>query len=692
MMQPCPLDDLEAAFRHAELLTGSRDTKMHARCIHDQNRKAPAHKLFGNIENLWAEMQAKQEAGYGVFIVVNEGGDTDTAIINVRAVFVDADDVPLPTTWHVAPDFFVQRDATHWHAYWRVLDLAPADFSRIQKRLAAHYGTDPAVCNLSRVMRLAGTLHQKGKPVTITLIDRTNGLDAALLGHGVAELSEGLSATVPEATERPSLRRGEPVDETFLREALSFLEPDSPYPQWRDVVAAIGAANCPDAAQIAHEWSLGKLDCKKRYEGNYPVRYNGPEPVDQVLATMPPKEDGIGPGSIARLAMEAGWKGTLSPSPRAQEIFGSFAQQIMDDEVGGANDAKWRFATCDPVADANAPPISYRDDNKLWPNSPERTVTQVIAGAKCHKTNWIMAEMFRLMRNASARVLMLPLEGAYGVRTARLKALAEYYSVPLADLRGRFQVAKVTTGGMFDLSDPECTAGFASWVKGKWDCVLIDTQHRAAGRLEENSATDARTLWNAVEGIRRGGDCDVTLLHHTGKDTSKGGRGSSADLASVDQQIELTFDRASMTVAAKVTARKDGPDGFTVPFKVYQPSPNAVPILLPISTVEFESLVARQDRITPDMIGAALREMECVGRTKAVTTHALAFQILQTLDAMPTDAEAAEKAVNSLRNRILERAAKDTRIAAYGQKDGQHRTASWFWYLPEGGREEWSDV
>jgi hypothetical protein len=31
----------------------------------------------------------------------------------------------------------------------------------VQARLAAHYGTDPKVCNESRVMRLAGTLHLK---------------------------------------------------------------------------------------------------------------------------------------------------------------------------------------------------------------------------------------------------------------------------------------------------------------------------------------------------------------------------------------------------------------------------------------------------------------------------------------------------------------------------------------------------
>src|SRR3569833_3503558 len=138
---------------------------------------------------------------------------------------------------------------------------------------------------------------------------------------------------------------------------------------------------------------------------------------------------------------------------------------------------------------------------------------------------------------------MLSLEGGYGVRTMRLKALAGFYSHSLVDLIGRFQIAKVVEGGMFDLSSPACVAAFIAFLEqGNWTDVIIDTQHRAAGSLDENSATDARKLWNAVERIRGCANVNVILVHHKGKDSTKGARGSSADLASVDQQIEVNFD------------------------------------------------------------------------------------------------------------------------------------------------------
>ncbi len=110
------------------LLTGHPDTPMHIRLIHDSERSAPASKLYGTVRERWREIERGQDAGYGVFIVVNGGGDDDASITNFRAVFIDADGRP-------------------------------------------RYGTDKSVHNPSRVMRLAGTWHLKNPadPKLITI-------------------------------------------------------------------------------------------------------------------------------------------------------------------------------------------------------------------------------------------------------------------------------------------------------------------------------------------------------------------------------------------------------------------------------------------------------------------------------------------------------------------------------------------
>jgi hypothetical protein len=292
-----------------------------------------------------------------------------------------------------------------------------------------------------------------------------------------------------------------------------------------------------------------------------------------------------------------------------------------------------------------------------------------------------------------ARVLILALEGTYGVRTMRLKALAKFYNVPLCDLVGRFQVVEIQSGGTFDMSNPECVNAFADFARvGGWTDVFVDTQHRSAGALEENSATDARLFWNAVEVLRQRGQCNVVLAHHTGKDVSRGGRGSSADLASVDQQIALEFDRLNMTVTAKVTARKDGADGFTVPFRVEQPQENAVPIIVPLSVEEFQAIADSQDRTAPREVASALQSLECVGKLKGCRSQVLATEILTLHGELPADPDERDRVVKNLVNRLQARAQKDARLEAYGRKDGTGRTAPWLWYLPEHEREAWSHV
>ncbi|MGC2414575.1 MAG: hypothetical protein WA459_18000 [Stellaceae bacterium] len=153
--------------RHVELLTGSSDTPCCFRLLGGMGDR----NLSGRLADLWSQIEVAQEHGSQVFVIVNEGGHDALSITRIRALFVDCDGTPIPAAWHAEPDFIVRRDATHWHAYWLVADLPPDGFKAAQKRLAMHYGTDPKVCDLPRIMRLAGTLHLKdpNRPLLVTI-------------------------------------------------------------------------------------------------------------------------------------------------------------------------------------------------------------------------------------------------------------------------------------------------------------------------------------------------------------------------------------------------------------------------------------------------------------------------------------------------------------------------------------------
>jgi len=112
--------------------------------------------------------------GAGVYVMVNAGdgkGRSAANVVRVRAVFVDTDGAVFPTNLPLRPHIVVQTSPGRWHLYWLVDGLPLSEFPTLQEALAEHYGTDPSVKDLPRVMRLPGFFHCKGEPVMVQLLE-----------------------------------------------------------------------------------------------------------------------------------------------------------------------------------------------------------------------------------------------------------------------------------------------------------------------------------------------------------------------------------------------------------------------------------------------------------------------------------------------------------------------------------------
>ena len=239
-----------AASRFVELIAGP-EASVWFRLIHDKDRSRAATPLYGTISEHWTRIENAQHEGFGVFVVVNEGGNKDVEITNVRAVFIDADNKPLPSSWHVQPDFIVHRDACHWHAYWIAREVSVADFPTIQKRLAAFYGTDRSVCNRSRVMRVPGLLHQKNTPTPVVLEDLTGGIETWLLGRGIDYLSAGLPELSTSLRSSLADKGGWPITRSCLEEKLRHIDPACDRNKWLAVAGAIKHAETHKLVTLA---------------------------------------------------------------------------------------------------------------------------------------------------------------------------------------------------------------------------------------------------------------------------------------------------------------------------------------------------------------------------------------------------------------------------------------------------------
>ena len=72
------------------------------------------------------------------------------------------------------------------------------------------------------------------------------------------------------------------------------------------------------------------------------------------------------------------------------------------------------------------------------------------------------------------------------------------------------------------------------------DLVVIDTLSMAFGGGDENTAKDMGAFVRNCRQIREVTGAHIMVIHHSGKDTSKGARGSGALRAAADTEIELT--------------------------------------------------------------------------------------------------------------------------------------------------------
>jgi len=87
--------------------------------------------------------------------------------------------------------------------------------------------------------------------------------------------------------------------------------------------------------------------------------------------------------------------------------------------------------------------------------------------------------------------------------------------------------------------------------------VVVDTLARSMGGGDENTAKDAAMFVRNCDLIREATGAHVMVIHHTGKDTERGARGSSAFRGAVDDEIEVTVDGEILNRKVRDRAKPD---------------------------------------------------------------------------------------------------------------------------------------
>ena len=99
---------------------------------------------------------------------------------------------------------------------------------------------------------------------------------------------------------------------------------------------------------------------------------------------------------------------------------------------------------------------------------------------------------------------------------------------------------------------------------GQYSMVVVDTLAISIGGGSENDSRDMGMFISNIMRLKAYFNCHILIVHHTGKDRSKGARGHSSLRAALDTEIELKAD--GLVRIASVTKQRDMENGRKVAF------------------------------------------------------------------------------------------------------------------------------
>jgi hypothetical protein len=162
-------------------------------------------------------------------------------------------------------------------------------------------------------------------------------------------------------------------------------------------------------------------------------------------------------------------------------------------------------------------------------------------------------------RVKAVRVLYLGLEGETGIEQ-RIDALRREYG----DAEGFAYIAQPLN--LF--SDAEAVDDLKQAIRQhRAGLVFIDTLNRAIGEGSESADADMGRLRGTFDDIRHETGAHVVVVHHGGKDETRGPRGHSGLLFATDLVVHLAAGEMGVRTAT-VTRVKDGQSGAVFGFRL----------------------------------------------------------------------------------------------------------------------------
>jgi predicted P-loop ATPase len=263
--------------------------------------KATDHGKKSHADGEW--IHRMQSEGRGVYIVVNDGGDTDSEIIACRAFFVEWDDRSQEeqiNAWKELglpqPTMQINTGGKSIHNYWVLKKtIDPKTWKPIQERLLDHADADRALKNPSRVMRLAGTYHMKDN-------GKQGGMTKIIYNSNKKYSYKDIEACLPTLKQHEKVKNSVSFDEfekapmDVVEKALFCIPPRKPntntYHMYRNILWGLIKA-CEDAGRSAADAVALMKNHSPDWGGIEQVAYSGGSQINAGSFWYFAKENGF---------------------------------------------------------------------------------------------------------------------------------------------------------------------------------------------------------------------------------------------------------------------------------------------------------------------------------------------------------------------------------------------------------------
>lgn len=464
----------------------------------------------GSLEECanWLIKQNKQ--GAGVFVTINETdgkGRKASNVCRVRAVFADFDTATQGILERLRsdtmpPSIIVESSEGKFHAYWLIENLPREQFKAIQQSIARYWGSDPKVCDLPRVMRLPGFLHQKAAPQLVHLVEITGRR------YGQELVDRYAPKAVAAATCNQLVRSDvmTPYAEAALKRACSA------------VASTIeGSRNDTlnrEAFGVAQLVSGGEI----------------PEALARQSLLTAAQSAGLGHTEAARTLRSAFSAGSSHPRTSASP---ALASQVVQGEK--LHPSALVVVPLKDIMTADVEPVRYI----VNPWIPRRHVT--LCGGHGGEGKTLIALTitahaacgisFADMEIEKSRVLFVSLEDEPNIVRLRLRKIIEAYKLPANEvlenlhlLDGTQTLTTLMTNGSGHNATPIFTPAYHelnAYALGM-DMIFIDNSSNAFDG-DENNRQVVRTFVHGLASIARRNNASIVLLAHVDKAAARGG-------------------------------------------------------------------------------------------------------------------------------------------------------------------------